>query len=184
MKSDRHGGYTPPTEIFSLRNRLKTRQVRRLKTLCRRYKTLPLDDFGYPGESPCLKDAYLEWKCILNAKGYGHCWKNWILSFEVVPAVSLWLPSFEALEIMTEITRHDCDQSCRDESSKRAAECRCKIHIDISDDYGKMSYKLIQAKQVNSLADVPVDFSTHATLLRSRHGSTALMMSEAQYGRC
>ena len=92
------------------------------------------------------------------AKGFGYCRKNWILSFDVVPAVSYWLPSFEALQVLTEITRHDCDLSCRDESNKRAAQFRCKIHIDIGDDFGKMSYKLIQAKETSPLAEVPVDF--------------------------
>ena len=32
VKSDRHGGYTPPSEVFSLKSKLKIRQVRRLET--------------------------------------------------------------------------------------------------------------------------------------------------------
>ena len=83
VKSDRHGGYTPQCEVLSLRCRLKIRQVRRLKTLCRRYKTLPLTDSGCPCDDPALHDAYLEWKNTLKATGYGNSWKNWILSFEV-----------------------------------------------------------------------------------------------------
>ena len=35
VKSDRHGGYSPPNEVFSLQSKQKIRQVRRLKTLLR-----------------------------------------------------------------------------------------------------------------------------------------------------
>ena len=42
VKSDRHGGYMPPSEVFTIRPRLKVRQVRRLKSLLRRLKSLEL----------------------------------------------------------------------------------------------------------------------------------------------
>ena len=41
VKSDRHGAYSPPSEIFSLQSRLKKRQVRRFQSLYRRLKSLP-----------------------------------------------------------------------------------------------------------------------------------------------
>ena len=40
-----------------------------------------------------------------------------------------------------------------------------------------MSYQLIQAKETSPLAEVPVDFFSEASLLRSRHGHTAMMIS-------
>ena len=178
IRSDRHGGYMPPCEILTLRCRLKIRQVRRLKSLCRRYKALPLDSEGSPLQNQCLRDAYSEWKCILNAKGYGNCWSNWIMAFELVPALSLWLPTFEVLDLVTQITQHDCDHSCRDESRKRALCYKAKIHIDNHDDYGRMSYKIIQAKESSPLSEVPVQKTTHVRLLRSRHGHTALLMDD------
>ena len=178
VKSDRHGGYTPQCEVLSLRCRLKIRQVRRLKTLCRRYKTLPLTDSGCPCDDPALHDAYLEWKSILKATGYGNSWKNWILSFEVIPAVTFWLPTYEVLDTMIQITQHDCDHACRDESNKRAQRFCAKVHIDVQDDYGRMCYKLIQAKESSPLAEVPVSRTTTARLLRSTHGQTALMMDD------
>ena len=168
----------PPTEISSLRCRLKVRQVRRLKTLCRRYKSLSLEEAGFPGDSPQLKDAYAEWRSILAAKGYGSSWKNWILSYDVIPAVSLWLPAYDTLEIMTELTKHDCDHACRDESSKRALTFKAKIHIDIHDGYSKMSYKLIRSKDSQPLSEVPVEKTTQAKLLRARIGHTVLLISD------
>lgn len=178
VKSDRHGGYTPPSEILTLRCRLKIRQVRRLKTLCRRYKTLDLDDAGFPGDSPRLKDAYAEWRCILAAKGYGSAWGKWILSFDVIPAVSLWLPAYDVLETMTELTKHDCDHACRDESNKSALAFKTRIHIDNHDDYSKMSYKIIRSKESQPLSGVPVERCFSAKLLRASVGHTALLISD------
>ena len=152
--------------------------MRRLKTLCRRYKTLPLTDSGCPCDDPALHDAYLEWKSILKATGYDNSWKNWILSFEVIPAVTFWLPTYEVLDTMTQITQHDCDHACRDESNKRAQRFCAKVHIDVQDDYGRMCYKLIQAKESSPLAEVPVSRTTTARLLRSTHGQTALVMDD------
>ena len=178
VKSDRHGGYCPPAEVLSLRSRLKIRQVRRLHSLCRRYKSLPLDESGFPGDSPTLSDAYKERKCILYAKGYGNSWMNWALSFEIIPALSLWLPSFQLLETLTQITQHDCDHTCRDEATKRANDFKLRIHIDVHDDYSRMSYKLIRAKDTQPLNEVPVLWKTGFQLLRSVHGNTALRIDE------
>ena len=178
IKSDRHGGYTPPTEVHSLRSRLKTRQVRRLLSLCRRYKSLPFDESGLPSDCPNLNDAYMEWKRILFAKGYGNCWMHWILSFEVVPAITMQLPTFELLEVLTQITQHDCDIACRDESNIRAASFKQRIHIDVTDDYSRMSYKIIRAKETQSLAEVPVVWTTEFQLLKSSHGKTALKIKD------
>ena len=178
VKSDRHGGYSPPTEVHSLRSRLKIRQVRRLLSLLRRYKTFPLDVNGHPADHAALTDAYREWQCILYAKGYGNCWMHWILSFEVVPALSIRLPTFELLEVLAQITQHDCDIACRDESNKRALPFKQKVHIDVTDDYSRMSYKIIRAKDTQSLSEVPVVWTTQFRLLRSRHGNTVLKIED------
>ena len=41
VKSDRHGGFTPVSEVFLLETKLKVRQIRRIKSLIRRLKALP-----------------------------------------------------------------------------------------------------------------------------------------------
>ena len=82
VKTDRHGGFTPPCEVFHLKTKLKVRrQVRRIKTLIRRFKSLPAGTSDDPVIADSLRDASLEWKKILNAKGYGSSWSRWILSF-------------------------------------------------------------------------------------------------------
>lgn len=96
-------------------------------------------------------------------KGLWKFLENWILSYDVIPAVSLWLPAYDTLEIMTELTKHDCDHACKDESSKRALTFKAKIHIDIHDGYSKMSYKLIRSKDSQPLSEVPKKYPSQAT---------------------
>lgn len=180
VKSDRHGGYVPPSEVFSLQSRLKIRQVRRLKSLLRRYKSLPLDGDGCPSSNADLRDALLEWKRILSAKGYGNSWKNWTLSFEMIPFLTMWLPSFECLELLVQITEHDCDHTCRMEASQRAMSFKHRIMVDAQHDYSRLSYKIIRSKETKALAEVPVEKKFSATLLRSKIGETALKI-DADY---
>ena len=118
VKSDRHGGYTPPNEVFSLQSKQKIRQVRRLKTLLRRYKALTLHE-GAPSDLVATRDATREWSCILKACGYGSKWMNWILSFEAVSVLTYKLPDVETLEVVTQITQLDCDDTCRTEAKMR-----------------------------------------------------------------
>ena len=94
----------------------------------------------------------------------------------MIPAVSLWLPAYDVLETMTELTKHDCDHACRDESNKRALAFKTRIHIDNHDDYSKMSYKIIKESQ--PLSEVPVERCFSAKLLRASVGHTALLISD------
>lgn len=81
------------------------------------------------------------------------------------------------LDTRTQITQHDCDHACieMNQTSVHSVSVQ-KNHIDVQDDYGRMSYKLIQAKESPPLAEVPVSRTTTARSLRSTHGQTALMM--------
>lgn len=106
----------PPSEVFTLKSRLKIRQVRRLKSLLRRFKGLdyipPHQQFGHPGYAAALN----EWKAILSAKGYGNRWSNWILAFEAVGFLPTNLPDMDTLDVVTQITEHDCNCACLEES--------------------------------------------------------------------
>ena len=156
VKSDRHGGYTPPNEVFSLQSKQKIRQVRRLKTLLRRYKALPLHE-NSPTDLANLRDASREWNCILKASGYGSKWMNWILGFEAIHVLSYNLPDLETLDVATQITLLDCDYTCKKEAKMRADAFKNRIHVDIQHDFSRVSYKLIRAKDTSSnLREVPV----------------------------
>ena len=168
VKSDRHGGYSPPCEVFHLSTKLKVRQVRRIKSLIRRLKSLPLHTTNDGGESASLHDAKREWRKILDAKGYGSSWWKWILSFEAMPVLSCVLPSIEDLHMAEQITEHDCNHACRAESKFRADVSKHHLHIDQHDDFCKTSYRLVRAKHVESLTEVPVVWKLNASLMRSR----------------
>ena len=173
VRSDRHGGYTPPNEVFSLQSKQKIRQVRRLKSLLRRYKALPLHE-NFPTDATAIRDALREWNCILKASGYGSKWMNWILGFEAIHVISYKLPDMETLEVSTRITEMDCDYVCKQEAKMRADAFKNRIHVDIQHDFSKVSYKLIRAKETSSLREVPVVKKINATLLRSKVGGTSL----------
>lgn len=178
VKSDRHGGYMPPSEVFTLKSRLKVRQVRRLRSLMRRLKSLeflsPSLQSGHHGYISAMK----EWKAILAAKGYGNKWSNWILAFEAVGYLPTGLPEADILELVTQITEHDCNCACIEESRCRRDRFRATIQFDNEFDFSKLSYRIVRAKKTPVLSDVPVCRKTTARLLRSTIGATALQMDE------
>ena len=178
VKSDRHGGFAPPCEVFHLKTKQKVRQVRRIKTLIRRFKGLPADESNDPTTADSLRDASLEWKKILNAKGYGSSWSRWILSFDAISELPMGLPDMEFLSTAELITEHDCVHACRAENKFRTDQFKGMLHIDQSDDFCKTTYKILKAKSSDSLSEVPVTWNLHATLLRSSVGNTALKIDD------
>ena len=160
VKFDRHGGYTPPSEVYSLKSKLKIRQVRRLLTLQRRIKSSPLFPTDNPREKQSLVDGLLEWQKILRAKGYGSSWKNWLLSFEAIEYIPMHIPDIEQLQIMIDITKMDCNSACY-EGRQRAEAFRNKLVIDQQQDFSRMTYKIIKEKNVMSLNEVPVVKKLH-----------------------
>ena len=123
----------------------------------------------------------MEWNRILRAKGYGNCWHNWISGFEAIPPITCELPTVETVEIAAEVTKLDCDHSCREETRRRHALFHTKIHIDQTDDFSRMSYKIIKSKEVHALKEVPVTKEFQYTLLRSRGKVAALRLVSAFY---
>ena len=178
VKSDRHGGYMPPSEVFGPQARLKIRQVRRLQSLYRRLKSLPLHLTNNPSDARLLADAFMEWKKIRTAKGYGHCWQNWILSFEAVPFLNTQLPSVETLEVVLQITKIDCDYACHEESKKRSDAFKTRMKIDQEHDFSRMTYKIIRSKEALDLKEVPVDFTIAYSLYRCRDKSSSLRLEQ------
>ena len=176
VKSDRHGGFSPSEEVFHLNTRLKVRQTRRIKSLIRRLKSLPLSYQSDPTCANSLEDARKEWKAILNAKGYGTSWRKWILSFEAMPCLSMDLPELDVILMADQITEHDCVHACRAEAKARSDKFKCHLIIDQKDDFCKTSYKLVRAKQADTLSEVPVQWNIQAKLLRSRVGNTAILL--------
>ena len=174
VRNDRHGGFNPTEEVFHLRTKLKVRQVRRIKSLIRRLKSLGLDDTG-------THDIQInnEWKKILAAKGYGHSWKNWILGFDCIEFLPVEnIPDVDLLNTIDQITEHDCNHACFAEARFRSDKFRAMMAIDQQSDFCKTTYKMLKAKKTETLAEVPSCWRIPAKLMRSKPGSNAIKMSE------
>ena len=170
-KGDLYQNYNPKFEIFSITNRHKVRQVRRIKSLIVAFKAAQqkYQDQVFPGN--ILHQLQSEWFAILRAKGYGSSWQKWILAFEPVTYMSQQIPDLEYLYILSKITEIDCDASCSLEYSRREANFRKRIHIDDNENFGSMSYSIIRNKMTPKLNEVPCEISTVASLLRKTKSS-------------
>ena len=178
IKFDRHGGYNPPSEVFGLQARLKIRQVRRLKSLFRRLKSIPMYMDDNPQTMKNFSDAIIEWRKIRLAKGYGHSWQNWILAFDAVAPFNLNLPSVEQLELFTEITQIDCNHACYEESRQRSDAFKSKMKIDQEHDFSRMTYRIIKGKDSLVLNEVPVDRQVSYTLLRCKDKKSCIRIGD------
>lgn len=177
VKNDRHQGYQPPSEVFSEKNKQKIRQVRRIKSLLRALKSSQhhgrLSDDMYSNWQ--LNN---EWNAICRARGFGNRWDTWILSFDLVPYVPSEVPEYNYLELMGHITEFDCDCSCKYETTQRRANFQNQVRIDNSENFGKMTYRIMKAKSNPSLDEVPYRLRTAATLLRSVKGQQQIKIAE------
>lgn len=168
----------PPSEVFTLRSRLKVRQVRRLKSLIRRLKSMSWNPLDNHFDESSMAAAQSEWNAILAAKGYGNKWSNWILAFDVVAYLPATVPEMDLIDTVTQITEHDCNCACLEESRCRRNKFLATIQFDQEHDFSKLSYRIIKSKKTPQLADVPICRKAGAKLLRSRVGTTALLLDE------
>ena len=123
-----------------------------------------------------------EWDAILRARGYGHSWSHWILGFEHVPYVPQCQPEIELLQAFLDITRVDCDASCRQESLQRHKSFAYAIKLDNSENFGSLTYKIMRDKSTPKLEEVPYSITQQATLCRASKGVLHLRLDEfSQY---
>ena len=192
-KHDPHGNFNPPSEVFSIRNKQKTRQVRRLKSLLRAYKATSVQNGLNSQDANVCWQLQQEWFAIKKARGYGNRWDHWILSFELVPFVPEHLPEYSLLELMSDITMYDCESSCKYETSQRKQLFQHKIQVDNEHDFGKMTYRIMKSKPRASLDEVPMTCKAHGTLLRCAKGLPKIRIhpvmdlqpgSQIKYGNC
>ena len=95
--------------------------------------------------------AQREWNAILSAKGYGNKWSNWILAFEVVAYLPTTVPEMDIIDTVTQITEHDCNCACLEESRCRRNKFQATIQFDQEHDFSKLSYRIIKSKKRHNL---------------------------------
>ena len=169
-KGDLHKNYDPKYEIFTITNRHKVRQVRRLKSLI---VALKAAHRMHPHQSFPWKISHqhqTEWFAILRARGYGSSWQKWILSFEPITHLSQQIPDLEYLEMLSKITEIDCDASCALEYNRRESNFKRRIQLDDMESFGTLSYSIIRNKSTPKLSEVPYEVVSEATVHKLTKG--------------
>ena len=180
VRHDVFNHYNPTQEVFSVSNRHKVRQVRRLKSLIHSVESA-LRSYGEYIFFPCATRVQHsnEWFAILRAKGYGNSWQKWILSFEPVWFISQSLPNLDYLKLVAKITEIDCEAACTQENSRRRASFKKFIQIDNAENFGSFTYKIRRDKESPKLTEVPTTTSTYATFMRkSKDGPCCVVLRE------
>lgn len=173
IPDDKHGGFNPPCEILGIKTKMKTKQVRRMQSLLRALKASP----AILNRSQQFQ-LQNEWNAIKTAKGYGRSWEHWILGFEPVNFVPIFVPSFDDLELMMNITKIDCESTCWLEYYNRKKRYDHKIKIDAEDNFSRFSYSIIKGHSTQTLHEVPITKKGMAFLTRSTKGNTCLHLEE------
>ena len=178
VRGDKFGGYNPPNECFTITNRQKIRQLRRLKSYHRARLSVQAGSEDWNSTHSKWHQLLLEWKAICNGHGYGKSWAHWILAFDQISFVSLESPEISDLDIMVAITQVDCDASCRQESYQRKKRFQFAVQIDNMENFGTMTYKIMKNKSTPKLEEVPYKISQFASLCRSTKGHVCLQLHE------
>ena len=95
----RVGDFEPACEVRSVKNTQIIRQLRRIQSLRRRVQKLSTYDTVW---STTWDGLQAEWKAILNAKGFGMTFPQWICDTLQWPFVTMMLPQFEILQALEE----------------------------------------------------------------------------------
>ena len=172
---DRRKNYDPKCEIFTITNRHKVRQVRRIKSLIVAIKAAHKTYHNQIFPDKIVQQHHSEWFAVLRARGYGTSWQKWILAFEPVTHISQQVPDLGYLELLAKITEIDCDASCALERNRRENNFRQRIRLDDTDNFGSWSYKIIRDKANPKLNEAPFEIASEATLHRLSKGKTCLL---------
>ena len=86
------------------------------------------------------------------------------------------LPDIDTLNLVEQITEHDCTHACFAETKFRSDRFKAMMQIDQCDDFCKTTYKILKAKKTETLSEVPVAWHVEASLLRPKPGYNTLKM--------
>ena len=163
-----NGGYNPNTLAFTDVAKQKTKQVRRIESLMRSIQNMQKQGI-YPSYQNFLQWKN-EWLVIRQAKGYGKSWETWILAYEAIGAIPSLVPDLEFLHDVLQITRHDCEATCKLEEKRRRDAIQLKVKFDRSDNYLRNTYAVLRESNFSSITHAQIAKETEAVLCRSQAG--------------
>lgn len=169
-----------PKRFSEKKSKLKVRQVRRLFSLIKSVQNFETryDNLNHEQISGFRKQIYQEWNAIRHAKGYGKSWVRWILGFECVHVINLDLPTIDDLQVMAQLTKHDCNIECANEVKQRNQYNQKRFQIDFKESSGKMTYRRIKQHQTKTLNGVPIFTQTKAVLCKAKKGVLKIVINE------
>jgi hypothetical protein len=182
LNNDRFASYNPKVEVFKSNNKLRVKQVRRIRSLIRASESFSRQAATMHPDQHASIVAQLqgEWNKILHAQGFGKSWYNWVLGFEQFPCIPLQLPSLEMLYEFAQLTEFACEASCNHEAACRKKQFNYRIQIDDADNFGSLTYKIIKNKHVQKLQEVPHQKVAHVQLLRMKKGIAKFKLTRSQ----
>ena len=163
------GGYNPQHDSFSMKSKMKVKQVRRIQSLHRSMQNFFQQKTGVPSYNQYLQWKS-EWQRIRTAQGYGRDWEKWLLGFEPISFVPNNLPTVDFLYSALQITQVDCEHVCNQEYLTRQQAFKLRMQFDRQDNFAKNTYKILKPKAFPPVSSVETCLSTKAVLLRSSHG--------------
>ena len=179
-KRDQASYYEPPCEVTSLKSRLKVRQTRRLRhmeQLYRKYHMQHLPMEQWP-DLPSTQPLLLLWQAIRTANGYGRSWAHWLLQFDAVPVVPIYLPDVDQLYCFRQITQFDSDMFCQQEARLRRLSHKHGMELDKTFKSNSRFYQRLKSSDAKILPGFPVQIQAQATLRRSSKGPVRLMIPQ------
>ena len=173
------GSYNPDCLAFNVRSKHKIKQVRRIQSFLSSMRNFFSQYTCAPNYNQ-FQQWKSEWLSIQNAVGYGKSWIAWIVTFEAIDYAPLTLPTCEWLHCALQLTRHDCEHTCQQESIIRQQQFHLKLAFDRTDNYMRNTYKLIKPKSLPPVMSVEHETASMATLRRSQKGCVVLQLEDPE----
>ncbi len=161
-----NGGFNPSSLAFTDLAKQKTKQVRRLESLYRSMQNLHRQN-TYPSYQIFLQWKN-EWQVIRYAKGFGKSWETWILAYEAVEHVPDVVPTLNFLFDALQITRHDCEATCKLEDKRRKDAISLKLKFDRSDNFLRNTYAVLKDPSFPPITHAQITNEAEAVLCRSQ----------------
>ena len=172
------GVYNPPAEAFRLTSILKIRQTRRIQALYRSVRAAP-QTFGNNPPVTLCNQWKMEWCAILNAKGYGNSWPNWVMRHPGFVCVPFGVPSTDELHDFLQLNQHDSDAAVRAEHVARKEKWSNRLKQDAKKGDLRSQFSGLKGASTSQLHWLERAITAPARLLRCNKGLAKLSCGQA-----
>ena len=143
-RQGRTGDFMPHSESCSIRVKWRVRQCRRLRSFrggLQKFLALATPD------ERLLQQLFQEWSAIHGAKGFGHSFASWVLSWPVVHAYPVDFPSLAWLDSVLQLTEFDTQALAFQDASNRRRRAAFRTQEDASLGHLRQSFQALRGPQ-------------------------------------